>query len=105
MDLPLIILKRIGILLVVCLITRAGFAQNSGVQSNPAIFDRIAQSMNNFKPDTSTAPDDKITRKIIELRSLRGGFNINEAIDYKIAEDRQKNEIPKAEMDRIADYF
>ena len=41
-------------------------------------FERITGAVKEYKLDTSSAPDDKITRKIIELRSLRGGFNIDE---------------------------
>ena len=36
---------------------------------------------------------------------MRGGFNINEVIEFKIEEDRQKNEVPKAELDKVANFF
>jgi hypothetical protein len=51
------------------------------------------------------APDDKITKKIIELRNLKGGFNINEAIEYKLQEDRQKGEIAEAEVTRFSAFM
>jgi len=41
----------------------------------------------------------------MQLRNLRGGFKINEAIDFKIEEDRQKNETSKTEMDKLSDFF
>ncbi|MGB8194967.1 MAG: DUF2059 domain-containing protein [Chitinophagaceae bacterium] len=70
-----------------------------------SIFEKIQKEMGTFKPDTSRAPDDKITRKIIELRNLRGGFNINEAIDFKLEEEKQKKETPLAELNKLADFF
>ncbi len=79
-------------------------ADTSGF-NNAGVFDRIISAVKDFKPDTTTVPDDKITRKINELRNLRGGFNINEAIQFKLEEDRRKNEIPKAEMDELAAFF
>lgn len=69
------------------------------------IFNRIDSSIKDFKPDTTTAPDDKITRKIIELRNLRGGFNINEAVDFKIQEDRQKKEMPEGILNQMHLFF
>jgi hypothetical protein len=69
------------------------------------LFERVGASVKEFRLDTSAAPADKITQKIIELRSLKGGFNINEAIEFKIEEDRQKNEVSKAELDKIATFF
>ena len=59
----------------------------------------------NFKIDTTAPPNDKITRKIITLRNLKGGFNINEAIDFKIAEELQKKEVPKAQTEELQRYF
>ena len=83
------------------------FAQvNTGEKKNAlSIFERIAKSVKDYKIDTTNAPDDKITRKIIELRRLRGGFNINEVVDFKLEEDRQKKEIPVEELDRLSQFF
>lgn len=55
------------------------------------IFDRLTNEMKSFKVDTSDVPQDKLTRAIIEFRQLRGGFNINEAIKYKMEEEEKKN--------------
>lgn len=61
--------------------------------------------MSEFKLDSTTAPDDKITRKILELRQLKGGFNINEAIDFKLEEDRQNGEQPPAELAAFSSFM
>ncbi len=99
--------KNIRFILLFILLANNLFAQTDTAKKNstPAIFDRIAKSITDFQLDTTAAPDDKITRKIIELRNLRGGFNINEVIDFKIEEDRQKNEVPKAELEKVAMFF
>ncbi len=84
-----------------------GYSQNDTATSYAAseIFEKISKSVKEFKPDTTSPPDDKITRKIIELRKSRGVFNINEAVDFKIEEDRQKNEVPKADLEKLAIFF
>ena len=74
-------------------------------QAATELFRRITQSIHQYRLDTSAAPDDKLTHKITELRDLKGGFNINEAISFKIAEDREKNELPKADLDKLAAFF
>jgi hypothetical protein len=97
-------------LLVTCL---GLFAFGSAFsQTNPdaraidlSVFERLTNEVKNYKPDTSAVPDDKITRKIIEVRTLKGGFNINEAVAYKIEEERKKNDMPKEELDKIATFF
>ncbi len=70
-----------------------------------SIFEKITNEVKEYKIDTSDAPNDKTTKKIIELRQLKGGFNINEAIDYKIQEDKNKNETPVADLNKLEDYF
>jgi uncharacterized protein len=90
---------------IFCLLSFACYAQDTAKNKVPSIFERIATGVKDYKLDTSAAPNDKITKKILELRDLRGGFNINEAIDFKIAEDRQKNEVSKEELDKIASFF
>ncbi|HVG13526.1 MAG TPA: DUF2059 domain-containing protein [Chitinophagaceae bacterium] len=84
-----------------------GLAQvnNSEQQKTLPIFERLAKAVTGFKIDTSDAPDDKITRKIIEVRELRGGFNINEVIDYKLEEDRHKKEMPVQDLERLSQFF
>ena len=74
-------------------------------RANYSIFQTLSKSLKEFSPDTTSLPNDKITRKIIQLRELRGGFNINEAIAFKLEEDREKNEIPKAEFEKFAAYM
>lgn len=69
------------------------------------IFTRLTASMKAYKPDTSAAPNDKLTRAITALRNLKGGFNINEAIDFKIEEDRQKGDLSGADGDKLAGFF
>lgn len=92
---------------VFCLFTSVAFSQTdtTSIMATSNIFTRIVKSVKDFQLDTTAAPDDKITRKILELRSLRGGFNINEVIEFKIEEDRQKNEVPKEELDKLAKFF
>lgn len=83
------------------------YAQNDSTK-NPQIagtFERIAREVQQYKIDTSAVPDDKVTRKIIELRELRGGFNINEVVAYKLQEDDKKNETPKATLKMLKESF
>lgn len=55
------------------------------------VFGRITTELKNYRPDTSAVPQDRFTRKIVELRQLRGGFNIDEAIRFKMEEEESKN--------------
>lgn len=72
-------------------------------QKSPKVFDRINAEMAAFKVDTTAPPDDQLSEKIVALRKLRGGFNINEALEYKIAELRtQKN---TEGLDRMEAFF
>lgn len=57
------------------------------------IFRQITDQLKQYKIDTSSVPEDRLTKKIRELRSLRGGFNINEAIQFKMEEDRSKGDL------------
>lgn len=98
--------KRIILLVIVCIQTCMGFSQtDTARQSTAAIFERLTREAKEYRLDTSAVPEDRITRKIRELRSLRGGFNINEALEFKFEEDRQKNEVPRAETERMAAFF
>ena len=74
-------------------------------QDNLTVFETISKAMKEYKPDTSEVPNDRITAKIIELRSLKGGFNINEAIEFKIQEDMQKNESTKEYLLKLSQSF
>ncbi len=96
--------KRIFLLIVLAISSTSIFAQNN---SNTAstVFETIANKVKNYKIDTSAVPDDKITKKIIELRKVKGGFNIDEAIAFKIGEEKSKGEVPAEELKKLADYF
>jgi hypothetical protein len=100
-------IRIIKLILLFCFFHQVGYSQSNtpSTQFTPDIFGRISKSVNDFQLDTTAAPNDKLTKKIKELRDLRGGFNINEAIAFKIEEDRQKKEVPEAELDKLATYF
>jgi hypothetical protein len=93
--------------ILLCFLAATGFCQTDTAAGNMAssIFERIAKGVKDFQLDTTDAPNDKVTAKIIELRTLRGGFNINEAIDFKLEEDRQKGEMPKAEVEKLSVFL
>jgi uncharacterized protein len=74
-------------------------------QADPGIFDRISRAVGDYRLDTTRVPDDKTTRAIIQLRKLKGGFNINESIAYKIREDELKKEKPPELLDRLRQSF
>jgi hypothetical protein len=74
-------------------------------QNDFSEFKRIEQKMQSFKVDTSAVPEDKLTKEIRELRNLKGGFNINGAMQYKIAEERAKKEIPTQELDQLEAFY
>ena len=61
--------------------------------------------MKEFKLDTTAVPNDKLSKRIEKLRNLKGGFNINEAIEFKIAEERSKENAPIEELDKIEAFF
>ena len=89
--------KLIAFSIAYFIIVSSAFSQVDTAKLNHStIFDRLTKDLKEYKPDTTAVPDDKITRTIIELRNLRGGFNINEAIEYKLEEDKQKKEIPES---------
>ena len=78
-------------------------AQND--KTTASVFEKIALEMKEFKIDTTSVPNDKLSKRIEKLRSLKGGFNINEAIEFKIAEERSKENAPKEELDKIEAFF
>ena len=55
-------------------------------------YTRIMSQVQGYQIDTTTPPTDKTTRLIGQLRELRGGFNINEAVLFKIGEEENKKE-------------
>jgi hypothetical protein len=68
-------------------------------------FDKISTQLQAYKPDTSTPPNDRVTQTIRQIMSLRGGFNINEAIEYKIQEDRASGGMSEVDLNRLALYL
>ena len=81
------------------------FLQTSYAQVDSSIFNRITKELSFFKPDTTTPPDDNYTRKVKQLSDLRGGFNIHEAIQFKIQEELKEKKISQQEAKNINDYF
>ena len=65
------------------------------------IFQRITTEMHSFKIDTSSVPEDRITAKIRELQSIKGVFNINEAISFKLSEEDKENKTPKETLNKL----
>jgi argonaute-like protein implicated in RNA metabolism and viral defense len=61
--------------------------------------------MQTFRLDTTEVPNDKTTRMILELRELKGGFNIREAIVFKLEEDRQKGDLARPEVEKFAAFI
>ena len=78
-------------------------AQND--TNNLSIFDKIASEMKEFKLDTTAVPNDKLSKRIEKLIRLKGGFNINEAIEFKISEERNKENAPMEELAKIEAFF
>lgn len=93
-------MKRLLIFLVL-LIQSNGFSQNDP----SGIFKRISTSLETFEIDTSAVPNDKLSEKIKELRKLKGGFNINEAMEYKVAESHSKGELSDIEFEKISVFL
>lgn len=98
--------KMVWLLLLIAFAASAKAQNDTGINADlSGAFERITKKVANYRPDTSTAPNDKITRKILQLRSLRGGFNINEAVAFMIEEERKKGEKPAAQLDLLAAFF
>lgn len=89
------------LILLFCISQQIGFSQ----VEESSVFSRISESMSTFQIDTSAVPNDKMSFKIRELQNLKGGFNINEAMDYKIEEARSKNEISDDEYLNIKKFL
>ena len=69
------------------------------------VFERITSELSNYKVDTTAVPEDKLTRKIRKLREIKGSFNINEAILFKIGEEKEKGEMTLAEANALSTYL
>lgn len=72
-------------------------AQNSSAET----FQRLSEAAANYIPDTTPVPEDQLTREIRKLRSAKGGFNISEAVLFKIGEEK----IRAAEKEQLENYF
>jgi len=83
----------------------AFWSQAQNDKTDTPIFEKIASEMKEFKVDTTSVPNDKLSKRIEKLRNLKGGFNINEAIEFKIAEERSKENASKEELDKIEAFF
>ena len=65
------------------------------------IFQRISAELQAFKIDTSAVPEDETTSLIRKLRTLKGVFNINEAIAFKLEEEEKEKKSSKENLDKI----
>ncbi len=74
-------------------------------QTDTSVFTRISSEMSGFKPNFSNPPEDKLTSAIRQLRSLRGGFNINEALAFKLAQDRHEGKLTLNETSLLEAYL
>jgi hypothetical protein len=77
------------------------FAQSD----SSGVFQKIMKQLQSYSIDTTTVPHDKITKKIKQLRSLKGGVNIDEAIFFKLGEEEAKNESPKETIQMLRSEF
>ncbi|MGZ8545720.1 MAG: DUF2059 domain-containing protein [Flavisolibacter sp.] len=75
------------------------FAQDSTQLKN--IFERITSEVQSYKIDTSAVAEDRFTKKVWELRALKGGFNINEAIEFKMEEEAKEGKTSQAQLDLL----
>ena len=65
------------------------------------IFQRISAELQAFNIDTSAVPEDETTSLIRKLRTLKGVFNINEAIAFKLEEEEKEKKSSKENLDKI----
>lgn len=74
-------------------------------QADSSVFKTLSEAAAKFRPDFSNPPNDKMTRKINELRNLRGGFNINGAIAFKLGEEKNEHKISEEQWKALSAYF
>lgn len=91
-----------GLLAIMLSLSCAAQKDSAGTGS---VFDRITKEVTAYMVDTTAVPEDKITQTIRELRSLRGGFNIQEAIAFKLDEEAHKGEMPRERIDFLREAF
>ena len=80
-------------------------AQKDTTQKIPLVFEKMMMELKTFVPDTSNAPDDKLTHEIKKFRQLRESFSINEVILYKISDDKNKKETSAGMADTLLQQF
>lgn len=98
--------KFIGFSVAYFILINSSFSQvDTGKYKSSTIFERLTKNLKEYRLDTTAVPDDKITTAIIKLKNLRGGFNIKEAIEYKLEEDKQKKEMPESEFEKFSVFF
>lgn len=66
---------------------------------------RISKELSGYKMDTVAVPNDKITKKIEELRKYRGKLNINEIIDLKLKQDEKNKKLSQEEYADAYNFF
>lgn len=66
---------------------------------------KLASTLKDFKVNTSPVPEDQLTHKIRKLREIKGGFNFNEAILFKIGEDLSKGDLTQLDAENLDYYF
>ena len=69
------------------------------------IFERLTAELTSFQVDTTEIPNDKLSAKIRKFRALKGGFNVNEAMEFKIAESLSKSEISQSEYESLRQFI
>ena len=97
-------MKKLFFLHVILLLVLGSHGQSDS-SALSGIFERITGEISNYQIDTTAVPNDKITKKITQLRELGGGFNINEAVTYKLEEEERKKEMPQVKIDRLKREF
>lgn len=91
------------LVLLVLFSSQNSLAQDSAQLKN--IFERITSEVQSYKIDTSSVKEDRFTKKVKQLRALKGGFNINEAIEFKMAEEAKEGKTSQAELDLLRSSF
>ena len=69
------------------------------------VFEKITSALKDFKVNTTAVPEDQLTKEIRKLRETKGGFNINEAISFKIGEDLTKGDLTQSESENLDQFF
>lgn len=69
------------------------------------VFKKITSTLKDFKVNTTAVPEDQLTKEIRKLRETKGGFNINEAISFKIGEDLAKGDLTQSDAEKLDQFF